>query len=149
VLGKVLEPNNETTAVAMQRRDKHASTRIELLLETVFSTRSVQRDSEEDNWGYPVSWKSACEEKTRKLASNGRPTGGYQFSSVREIVNKIYLGQEFYSGVCLDWTWRREAEESPLLEAVARERLVKTQQAGKGFAGAAVICKLWRLAVAL
>jgi hypothetical protein len=27
-------------------------------------------------------------------------------------------------------TWKREAEESPLLQAVARERLVKTQQAG-------------------
>jgi hypothetical protein len=33
-----------------------------------------------------------------------------------------------------------QAEESPLLEAVARERLVKTQQAGKGLAGAVVIC---------
>jgi hypothetical protein len=33
----------------------------------------------------------------------------------------------------------REAEEFPLLEAVARERLVKTQQAGKGLAGAVVI----------
>jgi hypothetical protein len=29
-----------------------------------------------------------------------------------------------------------EAEESPLLEAVARERLVKTQQAVKGLVGA-------------
>jgi hypothetical protein len=35
-----------------------------------------------------------------------------------------------------------EAEESPLLEAVARERLVKTQQTGKGLAGAMVICEL-------
>jgi hypothetical protein len=35
-----------------------------------------------------------------------------------------------------------EAEESPLLEAVARERLVKTQQAGKGLTGAVVICEL-------
>jgi hypothetical protein len=43
----------------------------------------------------------------------------------------------------------REAEESPLLEAIARERLVKTQQAGKGLADAVVICELWRLAVAL
>jgi hypothetical protein len=37
-----------------------------------------------------------------------------------------------------------ETEESPLLEAVARERLVKTQQAGKGLAGAVVICELCR-----
>jgi hypothetical protein len=42
-----------------------------------------------------------------------------------------------------------ETEEFPLLEAVARKWLVKTQQAGKGLAGAAVICELWRLAVAL
>jgi hypothetical protein len=40
-----------------------------------------------------------------------------------------------------------EPEESSLLEAVARERLA--QQAGKGLAGAMVICGLWRLAVAL
>jgi hypothetical protein len=33
-----------------------------------------------------------------------------------------------------------EAEECPLLEAVARERLVKKQQAGKGIAGV-VICE--------
>jgi hypothetical protein len=32
----------------------------------------------------------------------------------------------------------REAEESPLLEAFAREPLVKTQQAGKGLAGSMV-----------
>jgi hypothetical protein len=43
----------------------------------------------------------------------------------------------------------REAEESPPLEAVARDRLVETQQAEKGLAGAVVICEFWRLAVAL
>jgi hypothetical protein len=42
-----------------------------------------------------------------------------------------------------------EAEESPLLEAVARERLVKTQQAGKSLVGAVVICELWRLVVVM
>jgi hypothetical protein len=36
-----------------------------------------------------------------------------------------------------------EVEESPTLETVARERLVKTQQAGKGLTCAAVICELW------
>jgi hypothetical protein len=35
-----------------------------------------------------------------------------------------------------------EAEELALLEAVTRERLVKTQQAGKGLAAAVVICEL-------
>jgi hypothetical protein len=42
-----------------------------------------------------------------------------------------------------------EAEESPLLEAAARELLMKTQQAGKGLADAVVICEVWRLAIAL
>jgi hypothetical protein len=36
-----------------------------------------------------------------------------------------------------------------LLEAVTRERLVKTQQAGKFLAGVVVIFEMWRLAVAL
>jgi hypothetical protein len=44
---------------------------------------------------------------------------------------------------------RAEAEESPLLEAFNRERLLKTQQAGKGLASAVVICELWRLVVGL
>jgi hypothetical protein len=35
-----------------------------------------------------------------------------------------------------------EAEELPLLEAVPRERLVKSLQAGKGLASAVVICEL-------
>jgi hypothetical protein len=43
----------------------------------------------------------------------------------------------------------REAEESPLLEAVASEWPVKTQQTGKGLADAVVICELWILAVVL
>jgi hypothetical protein len=37
----------------------------------------------------------------------------------------------------------REAEDSLLLEAVARERLVKTQQAGKGLPRAVVMCEVW------
>jgi hypothetical protein len=39
--------------------------------------------------------------------------------------------------------------KNPLLEAIAKERLVKTQQAGKGLVGAVVICELCRLAVVL
>jgi hypothetical protein len=42
-----------------------------------------------------------------------------------------------------------EAEESPSLEAVSRERLVKTQKTGKDLAGVVVICDFWRLVVAL
>jgi hypothetical protein len=42
----------------------------------------------------------------------------------------------------------REAEESPLLEAIAREQLVKTQQTKKCLADA-VICELRRLVLVL
>jgi hypothetical protein len=41
----------------------------------------------------------------------------------------------FYTGGYEESTWAHEAEEFPLLEAVARERLVKTEQAGKGLSG--------------
>jgi hypothetical protein len=44
---------------------------------------------------------------------------------------------------------RAEAEKSLLLEAFTRERLVKTQQAGKGLLGTVVICELLTLAMAL
>jgi hypothetical protein len=40
---------------------------------------------------------------------------------------------EFCTGGCEERMWAREAEESPLLEVVARERLKKTQQASKRF----------------
>jgi hypothetical protein len=42
-----------------------------------------------------------------------------------------------------------EAKEFPMLEYVARERLVKTLQTGKYLADAVVIFELWRLAVSL
>jgi hypothetical protein len=41
----------------------------------------------------------------------------------------------------------QEAEESPLLEAVAREWLLKTSMLEKGLAGAVLICEMWSLAV--
>jgi hypothetical protein len=56
---------------------------------------------------------------------------------------------QFCTGGCEGRIWAGDAKESQLLEAVVRERLVKTQQAGKGLAGAVVICELWRLAVTL
>jgi hypothetical protein len=57
--------------------------------------------------------------------------------------------RQFCTGVCVERTWAHEVEESPMLEAVTRERLVKTQQVEKVLAGAVVICELWKLAVAL
>jgi hypothetical protein len=52
-------------------------------------------------------------------------------------------------GVCEKRTWALEAEESPLLEAVARKRLMKTQQVEKGLEGAVVIFELLNLTMAL
>jgi hypothetical protein len=66
----------------------------------------------------------------------------------RNVTTEASLGvSHSCTGVCEERTRAREAEESPLLEPAERERLVK--QAGKGFAGAVVICELWTLAVAL
>jgi hypothetical protein len=42
-----------------------------------------------------------------------------------------------------------KTEESSLIEAVTKQRFVKTQQSGKDLAGGVVICKVWRSAVAL
>jgi uncharacterized CHY-type Zn-finger protein len=43
----------------------------------------------------------------------------------REVIT-MTVDSEFCTGGCEDRTWEREAEESPQLEAVARERLLKT-----------------------
>jgi hypothetical protein len=60
---------------------------------------------------------------------------------------EVMSSVELCTGGCEAKTWARKAEESPLLEAVAEEQLVKIQQAGKGLVGAVVICELWILAV--
>jgi hypothetical protein len=62
---------------------------------------------------------------------------------------RVEMTVDFCTGSCDKRTGAREAEESPLLEAAARERLVKTQQAGKGLENSVVICESWKLAVAL
>jgi hypothetical protein len=51
----------------------------------------------------------------------------------RDVISKgqSWLRVQFCTGSCEERTWACEAEESPLLEAVAREQLMKTQQAGK------------------
>jgi hypothetical protein len=61
-----------------------------------------------------------------------------EVNSVRESVKKR-----------VSWKGAAEVEESPLLETVTRELLVKTLRAGKALVGAVVIGELWRLAVAL
>jgi hypothetical protein len=54
------------------------------------------------------------------------------------------LRVEFFTVDCEDRTRTREEEESPLLEAVARERPIKTAGWKEGLTGAVVIFKVWR-----
>jgi hypothetical protein len=46
---------------------------------------------------------------------------------------------QFCTEFCEERTWARQDEEAPLLEAVAKAWLAKTQQAGIGLAGIVVI----------
>jgi hypothetical protein len=62
-----------------------------------------------------------------------------------QLVEGCQLWVEFCTRGCGDRNRAHEAQESSLLEAVAKEWLM-TQQAGKGLTGAVVICKVWRIA---
>jgi hypothetical protein len=89
---------------------------MELLLETVFSTRSVQRGYEEDNWGDPVSWELSSAREAEKR---------WRYSSVDSSVVASSPDSNDVNS---------EAEESPLFRAVTKQRLVKTLQAGEDLA---------------
>jgi hypothetical protein len=67
---------------------------------------SVPRNYTQDSW---------------ELSSARETEKTWRYSSVES---------EFCTGGCEDRTWEREAEEFPQLEAVARERLSKTVEAG-------------------
>jgi hypothetical protein len=73
---------------------------IEVLLETVFSTRSMQRGDKEDNWGnqHNSVWEAVKKKKNWK---------------------RVGREPSFREGL------RAEAQEFPLLEAVTSERLEK------------------------
>jgi hypothetical protein len=68
----LLANSSETTFVSRQRLGKHVPAAtgthatIEVLLETVFSTRSVQRGYKEDSWSNQVSY---VRESVRKRGS--------------------------------------------------------------------------------
>jgi hypothetical protein len=85
--------------------DKHATTQV--LLETVFSTQSMQRGYKEDNRGNQVS---SVWEAVKKRVS-------FIWESEEEAFRRETLFKDDLS--C-------EAEECPLLQAIAREQLVKT-----------------------
>jgi hypothetical protein len=59
--------------------------------------------------------------------------------------SQLSVEKHFYTWGCEERSWAREDGDFPLLEAVVRERLVKTQQAGKGLADPVVICKYYRV----
>jgi hypothetical protein len=70
--------------------------------------------------------------------------GKAMFSKWSVVISGTKLQfSQFCTGGCEKRTRAREAEDSPMLEGVARERLVKTKK------GAVVIFELCRLAVAL
>jgi hypothetical protein len=81
--------------------------KIELLFETVFSTRSVQMGYKEDKWDDPDSWA---------------------LSSAREAENRWRYSSPSSNDVST------EAEGSPLLRAVTKQRLAKTLQPGEDLA---------------
>jgi hypothetical protein len=85
----------------------------------MLSTRAVPRSYKEGNWGK-------------------------QASSVREAVLKRDSWKRVGSEPPSREDLSADAEESPLSETITRQRLVKTQQGGKGLEGAVVICELWR-----
>jgi hypothetical protein len=66
-----LETDNETTAVAMKRRCKHASTTIELLLEMMFSAWSIPRSYLENNWRGPFNCQLLVESQSVKRRLEG------------------------------------------------------------------------------
>jgi hypothetical protein len=85
---------------------------MKLLLETVFYTQFVQRGCKEDNWGNPIIW----------ALSSAREAG-------KNSVDSLVAG---YSPDSNDMN--TEAEESPLLRAVTKQRLVKTLEDGEDLA---------------
>jgi hypothetical protein len=140
-------PGSDIRSVATQT----SMTTVEDLMEAVFCVGSAPRRYSEDprqfSWSV-VSWKSVSEEKTRRLMWNGRQPGtqpvdswelAVQLSSERETEKRwryswVDSWQEFWMGGCDKSTWGRETEESLLLEAVAREKLLERQQVGKSLA---------------
>jgi hypothetical protein len=57
---------------------------------------------------WAASWKSACEEKTRRLVWNGRQSG------TQLVQLSVDSWQDFSTGGCAKKTWTRQVEESRL-----------------------------------
>jgi hypothetical protein len=71
---------------------------------------------------------------TKRWLCKQRPLLGNDTWSVPRCYKqgtKLHPDSSVLHGVCEERTWAREDEESPLLEVIARQRLMKTQQDGK------------------
>jgi hypothetical protein len=141
LLGKHIETNN-TTAIAMQRlRDRRIyndrswatarKTRNNILtLATRYFLCGPCRDvMSRTVWSNQFSW-----------ALQGRLR--WDGAIVELTVDKSYARAAMKKGL-EPWNWQIFT-----VKVVARERLVRAQQTGKGLADA-VICEVWRLAIAL
>jgi hypothetical protein len=89
---------------------------IELLLEMVFYTPSLQRGCKEGIWGDPLSWELSSARDAEKE---------WHCSSVDNSVVGYSPNNKDVS---------TEAEESPFMSAVTKQWLVKTLQAGEDLA---------------
>jgi hypothetical protein len=86
-----------------------------------------------------LSWYSLRDRKTElSVGSSSDGKGWVPVSFAREAKKRNcgsstegIAGRRFCTGVGEERTWAREAAESPLLEAVTRERLLKAQEAAK------------------
>jgi hypothetical protein len=116
-----------STAVAMKWTNKQTAVSEQMLGKHVPAESKTHATIEE--WCLRcVPCKVFIKKRTGVIQS----VEGWQFSWALQGRQKkwgyswVDSWQEFCTGGCDKRTWAREAEESPLLEAVARERLVKT-----------------------
>jgi hypothetical protein len=124
-----MQSANKQTAVYEQRLSKYvpAETKTHTTIEELSSVQSAYI---EENWGSPLRWGLAVQLISAREAEKSRGCGWVDKTSAGAAV------------------WTREAEDCPLLEAAAREPLVKTHQAGKCLMSVVEICKVW-LVIAL
>jgi hypothetical protein len=100
-------------------------------------------------------WPTGIVTHARSACHVIRPAGTTDgFPTVRQskrLVGRPHHTREFCLSVfkCTGGSEGETVRVWGTLEAVTRERPVKTQQAGKDLACAVVICESWRLAVAL
>jgi hypothetical protein len=111
------------------------------------------------NSGRNTKWTQSQSMKTAFLSNGSEETPLQQWSYcwkrcflfglckvvIKKIIEKVKLRDIRRTRR----TWVREHKESPLLTSVTRKRLLKTLLSGEDLVFAAMICKVWRSAMAL